>query len=143
MVINISHNELMICIICTTVLINLFQYFCILPKVKYQKKETEENNFFKANLIVSILFSISIVFLILMFITGQWGNYMQFVIYVILLICLFIMGIRSCFFTGKELSENNFENKEKLLMIRRHYRIWGVIAIGVSIFLLIFLFISL
>jgi|GEM_PF-4721392 len=71
MVINISHNKLMICIICTTVLFNIFQYFCILPKVKYQKKETETNNSVKANLVVGILFSISIAFLILMFLTDK------------------------------------------------------------------------
>lgn len=118
-----------------------FQYFCILPKVKYQKKETETNNSVKANLVVGVLFSISIAFLILMFLTDKWGIYMHLVIYFILLACLFSAGIWSCFFNGKELSEEYFENKEKLLMLRRHYRIWGVLAIGVSVLLIIFLFI--
>lgn len=66
---------------------------------------------------------------------------MNVIFYFILLACLFSAGIRSCFFNGKELSEEYFENKEKLLMLRRHYRIWGVLAIGVSLLLIIFLFI--
>ena len=66
---------------------------------------------------------------------------MNVIFYFILLACLFSAGIRSCFFNGKELSEEYFEDKEKLLMLRRHYRNWGVLAIGAFILLLIFLFI--
>jgi len=66
---------------------------------------------------------------------------MNFAVYIILLLCLFSMGIRSLFFIDKELKEEYFEDIKKFKMVCKRYKVWGIIAVTVSFLLLIFLFI--
>lgn len=66
---------------------------------------------------------------------------MNFAVYIILLLCLFSIGIRSLFFIDKELKEEYFEDIKKIKMVCKRYKVWGIIAVTVSFLLLIFLFI--
>lgn len=67
---------------------------------------------------------------------------MNFIVYIILLLCLFSMGMRSLFFIDKELKTEDFEDIKKFEMICKRYKIWGIIAIIFSAILLAFIFIS-
>lgn len=51
------------------------------------------------------------------------------------------MGIRSLFFSDKELKEEYFEDIKKFKMVCKHYKLWGKITIVVSAILFAFLFI--
>ena len=66
---------------------------------------------------------------------------MNLAVYIILLLCLFSMGIRSLFFSDKELKEEYFEDIIKFKMVCKRYKVWGIIAVTVSFLLLIFLFV--
>lgn len=66
---------------------------------------------------------------------------MNLIVYIIIVLCLFTMGIRSLFFSDKELKEEYFEDIKKFKMVCKHYKLWGKITIVVSAILFAFLFI--
>lgn len=69
MIMDVSREKLIICMITVTILFNFFQYYCVLFRVKFQNHENKHT--YKIVLISNIFLSISVVFLVIMFLLNK------------------------------------------------------------------------
>lgn len=135
----ISNVKLLISIISFLSLYIFFLFFCLALKIKNTKYETEnkQRKLYISTITITISLVLCEIFLIIMFFLDNkqfYSSINPLVIYLLSVICLLSMGIRSVFFLDTE-------TKKQISCIQKRYRIWGAIAIVFASSLIILLFI--
>ena len=65
------------------------------------------------------------------------------VVYVILTLCMFSLGIRFTFFSSSELNKIPFYTNEKRELIKKRYKIYGITSLLVDVISIVFMFVPL
>lgn len=65
------------------------------------------------------------------------------VVYVILTLCMFSLGIRFTFFSSSELNKIPFYSNEKRELINKRYKIYGITSLFVAVASIVFMFVPL
>lgn len=113
MIMDVSREKLIICMITVTILFNFFQYYCVLFRVKFQNHENKHT--YKIVLISNIFLSISVVFLVIMFLLNKWGlGWMWFFISFYWHV-YFLLVYEVVFLTGKNYQKNILKIKRSFL----------------------------
>jgi len=63
------------------------------------------------------------------------------VVYVILTLCMFSLGIRFTFFSSSELNKIPFYSNEKRELIKKRYKIYGITSLFVAVASIVFMFV--
>ena len=110
-----------------------FWLFCSAPKIKYMKYETarKQKLLYRSTIIISILLILCGIYLVLNFAFQEkkiisFGN---LPLYIIIVLCILSMGIRSLILPKNEFRDELFIDSEKNNKVRKHYKTWGVLAI--------------
>ncbi len=111
-----------------------FTVFCLIPRIKNQWFENK-NKQKTACIIFYVISFLLIVCGIYLFVSTflfkklVFSDLNPFIPYMVCLISLLSMGIRSLLFHEKEVNEETIQNKAQIPVLKKKYQIWGVVTI--------------